>query len=136
MTHRVTRVILAALLLAPLSTGGAATPTPSAGPTISRDAVAQSVENREPVGMSETFPASVGSLVYFTEVKEIRETMTLTHVWSHKGQVMAEISLKVEPPSWRTWSSKRILPEWTGEWKVEVKSADGTVLASKSFTIK
>ncbi len=136
MTQRTIRVILATLLLPSLSLSHAATTAPSEGPTISRDAVAQSVENREPVGMSETFPASVESLVYFTEVKDIRETMTLTHVWSHKGQVMAEISLKVEPPSWRTWSSKRILPEWTGEWKVEVKSADGTVLASKSFTIK
>ncbi|MCX5752763.1 MAG: DUF2914 domain-containing protein, partial [Candidatus Krumholzibacteria bacterium] len=38
--------------------------------------------------------------------------------------------------SWRTWSSKKILPEWQGTWRVDVLAPDGEVLKSGSFAVK
>ncbi|MGH7644461.1 MAG: DUF2914 domain-containing protein, partial [Gemmatimonadales bacterium] len=35
----------------------------------------------------------------------------------------------------RTWSRKTVVPEWTGPWRVEVRDAGGTVLATVSFTV-
>jgi hypothetical protein len=49
---------------------------------------------------------------------------------------MARVSLRVAGPNWRTWSSKTILPEWTGEWRVDVVGPDGTVLRSVDFTVR
>lgn len=143
MTKTLFSVVLAALLLLPVTPFAA---QPSAdqpavakekpGLTIARGVVARSVEKRDAVGVAETFPPDVGNVVFFTEIKNNPQPTTITHVWSYKGKVMAEVSLKVEGSTWRTWSQKRILPEWTGEWKVEAKSADGAVLAAKDFTVK
>ncbi|NIU01322.1 MAG: DUF2914 domain-containing protein [Nitrosopumilaceae archaeon] len=37
---------------------------------------------------------------------------------------------------WRTWSSKRIVEEWTGTWRVDVVSTAGKVLKSKEFVVE
>jgi hypothetical protein len=42
----------------------------------------------------------------------------------------------VRTPAWRTWSSKTLLPEWTGEWMVEVLTSDGTPLESVIFFVQ
>jgi hypothetical protein len=36
---------------------------------------------------------------------------------------------------WRTWSSKTIPPEWSGEWSVEIRDASGAVLETVGFTV-
>jgi hypothetical protein len=41
----------------------------------------------------------------------------------------------VKSVSWRTHSSKTILPEYTGEWKVEVMSKDGELLKQIYFAV-
>jgi len=37
---------------------------------------------------------------------------------------------------WRTFSSKRILPQYTGEWRVEIISQDGALLKKISFVLE
>jgi hypothetical protein len=41
----------------------------------------------------------------------------------------------VRSPAWRTWSTKQIEPEWTGEWTVRIEDAEGRVLDTLRFTI-
>ena len=45
-----------------------------------------------------------------------------------------EVTFDVKGARWRVWSSKTLLPEWLGEWKVSVVDDDGKVLHSDSFT--
>ncbi len=96
--------------------------------------VCTSVENRAPVGAADQFPATVGKLACFSEVKG--GSGKVVHVWLHGDKQLASIELQVKGERWRTWSEKRIPADATGKWKVEVRAEDGTVLASKEFTVQ
>ncbi len=104
--------------------------------SVGRAAFARGVVAREPVGVSDTFPADVGEVYFFTHILGAEKPTEILHVWIHNGWEMAIVPLEVQSPSWRTWSSKRILPEWTGEWTVEVRETDGTVIYRASFRIE
>ncbi|RMH43608.1 MAG: DUF2914 domain-containing protein, partial [Gammaproteobacteria bacterium] len=58
------------------------------------------------------------------------------HVWYWQDREMARVDLPVRSSNWRTWSSKRILPEWTGPWRVVVEDAAGKVVAEKVFRVE
>ena len=97
---------------------------------------ARGVVAREPVGVSDTFPPDVGEVYFFTHILGAEKPTEILHVWIHEGWEMAIVPLEVQSPSWRTWSSKRILPEWKGEWTVEVRETDGTVIYRASFRVE
>ena len=48
---------------------------------------------------------------------------------------MARVSLPVRSAKWRTYSSKKIVPEWTGEWEVQVVDSAGIELAKAKFRV-
>jgi hypothetical protein len=43
--------------------------------------------------------------------------------------------LPVRSIAWRTYSEKKILPQWTGNWEVKVVDTTGATLTSVAFTI-
>ncbi|MGH7481332.1 MAG: DUF2914 domain-containing protein, partial [Longimicrobiales bacterium] len=43
--------------------------------------------------------------------------------------------LTARGPRWRTWSSKDVPADWTGDWTVRVLDANGAELESVSFTV-
>lgn len=98
--------------------------------SVARYAFARQIEAREPIGASEAFPVGMTELYFFTQIVGAEEPTDVTHVWIYGGREMYAISLPVEGISWRTWSSKAISPELTGEWTVQVRDADGIPLLS------
>jgi hypothetical protein len=46
------------------------------------------------------------------------------------------LNIPVRSSSWRTWSSKRILKEWQGIWRVDILLPGGKLLISKEFLVK
>jgi hypothetical protein len=107
-----------------------------AGVSVARKIFATDVVAREPVEPAETFPPEVGTIYFYTQFLDIGGPTTLVHAWVYKGQTVAEVELYVEGKSWRTWSSKKIMPHQTGEWTVEVRDDNGGVIDSAKFTIK
>ena len=101
-----------------------------------RGVVTTAVVNREPSGDGSVFPPSTGALYYFTEVDGISTPTQITHIWYYQDQKMAEIPLSLEGPRWRTWSSKRILENWVGSWKVEAVDQSGNVLSFQTFSVQ
>lgn len=99
-------------------------------------AIAPTIENRSPQSTAQSFPATVGTLYCFTKVVDAREETSITHTWYYQDREMAEVILSVRSPCWRTWSSKKIIPEWRGSWRVEVTAEDGTLLKSIDFTVE
>lgn len=93
------------------------------------------VENREIVNPSTSFPADVGQVYCFTLIEGADSETTVTHIWYLDGVEMATVDLPVRGSSWRTWSTKTIFSDWTGEWSVDVLDAEGSLLMSKSFTV-
>jgi hypothetical protein len=92
------------------------------------------ISERRPVDAGETFPASVGRLYCFTELTGAADGK-ITHVWYREGQEMARIELPVSSSHWRTWSSKTLLPEWTGKWEVQILDGSGNLLKIIPFTL-
>ncbi|HEX7047897.1 MAG TPA: DUF2914 domain-containing protein [Gammaproteobacteria bacterium] len=107
-----------------------------AEPEVARAQFTSKVENREPVDeVSQEFQAEQEPLYFFTEVKNAAGE-TITHRWMHNGEVVAEVPLQVGSDSWRTWSSKEFIPEWEGEWTVEVVDSQGNTLVEESVTVQ
>jgi len=102
---------------------------------IERVAVSTGVENRQPVGESDTFADSVGTLFCYTEIRGMGDSTTVSHVWYHGENRRADVKLNVRGYRWRTWSTKVIQKDWTGDWRVDIVSADGKILKSKRFRI-
>lgn len=97
---------------------------------------AESVENREAVNIDTTFSADIGNIYCYTQVTGATDTTQIAHVWYYKDEEKARINLDVRSNDWRTWSSKTILENWTGRWRVMIEGPDGNVLATKTFVIK
>ncbi len=98
-------------------------------------AISTGVHDRIPTGISSRFDSSVGKLYAFTRIVGAEGDTRVYHKWYHGGTLMADIPLTVRSGDWRTWSSKNVLPDWTGNWRVVVVSENGTVLGTVDFAI-
>ncbi len=93
------------------------------------------VEERQPVGVDTVFSDTVEKVYCFTKVTGATDTVSVSHVWYFKNSEVAKVSLSVKSKTWRTWSSKNIVKEWDGKWRVDVLSSNGDVIKSKEFLI-
>jgi DUF2914 family protein len=85
---------------------------------------------------STRYPETVGTITFWTRLAGGSPGRWVEHVWFHGEKEIARVRQRVEAPTWRTWTRKRILAEWTGDWRVEVRADDGTLLAERFFTIE
>jgi len=106
-----------------------------AGIQVENGVLAAAVEDREPVGVAESFGADVGRVCYHTILVGDFGATTIEHVWERAGEEAARVSLDVQGPRWRTWSCKKIPAEWAGAWRVLAVDASGTELQALSFTV-
>ena len=97
-------------------------------------AVCISVVDRTPQGTDTTFALSVGSLYCWSKVTGASGETTVTHVWLHNGEVLAQVPLPVRSTSWRSWSQKNLYG-MVGNWEVKVVDATGNTLGRVSFTV-
>ena len=93
------------------------------------------VKNRTPIGIKNNFSDSVERVFCFTKLSSTEDRTSISHVWYYNDVQMAIVDLPVNARSWRTWSSKRIVREWTGVWRVDVISATGHIIFSEDFTV-
>ena len=101
--------------------------------TVSRALFTIGIDNREPVIMVDSIsPDSYTSISFFTELNGM-SGKTVTHQWIFDGRVMFEKSFEVNGDRWRIWTSKTLIPDWTGTWTVKVLNEDGSVLERKTF---
>lgn len=98
--------------------------------------ICTSVEDRQPVGVDSVFNADIGRLYCFTKLTSKTDTAEISHVWFLGNTQMAKVDLPIRAKDWRTWSSKRILLDWVGDWKVEIQDSEGNVLYEVFFVIK
>lgn len=101
--------------------------------TVSRALFTIGIDNREPVIMVDSISAdSYNSISFFTELNGMSGE-TVTHQWMFDDKVMFEKSFEVSADRWRVWTSKTLLPDWTGTWTVKVLNEDGSLLERKTF---
>ncbi|MDQ2070275.1 DUF2914 domain-containing protein [Natronospira bacteriovora] len=90
------------------------------------------VEDREPIDSVTELGTDHDRIIFFMEVRGM-EGAELVHRYRFDGEVQAEVDLAIGGPRWRTWSSKRLVPEWQGTWTVDVVDSEGEVHGSWSF---
>ncbi len=98
--------------------------------------VCQEVVDRLPIGTGDVFDKGTGKVFCFTRVVGLNDGGDIIHNWYYKGTLKSTTRLSVGSSNWRTWSSKSINPEFTGEWMVEVLTEDGRPLESLIFFIQ
>ncbi|MET6757146.1 DUF2914 domain-containing protein [Pseudoalteromonas sp. NCIMB_1079] len=104
---------------------------------ISRAVLTRKVSKREPTNV---FAADIRlsqfeeGLSFFSEIKNL-QGQQVKHVWSFEGETMAEITLNVTSPRYRTYSTKNIMNTQTGHWRVDVVDEQGNLIAQKEFRI-
>ncbi len=124
------------VFLAGVAMGQEAQPTPASELKIEQAVIAKDVQNREPVEPGDKFSADVGKVYCFNRISGAKGETEIKHVWYMGDKVVSEIPLKINGPTWRTWSYKTIDKTMIGAWKVEVKDSDGKVLTTIAFTIE
>jgi len=104
---------------------------------VSRAVLTTDVVDREPVNVlkNDVKLAQISnSLSFFSELRNM-QGQTVRHQWYYQDQQLASIELAVNSPRFRTYSTKNIMPEQLGDWRVEVIDAEGNLLAQKEFRI-
>jgi hypothetical protein len=97
--------------------------------------ICKNVVDRQPVEPGSRFPASVGKLYCFTKIDNIANSENIVHAWYFGDTQRALVTLKINPPSWRTYSSKIIQSHEVGPWRVEIRDATGNVLDTVRFEV-
>jgi hypothetical protein len=124
----VCRVIIALCLLIPFVNAQQA-----AAISVEDSTICTGVANREAVDAGASFAVSVGRLYCFSKIADIQGSTEIVHVWYYGETERARISLGVNPPAWRTYSSKIIQAHEIGSWRVEILDAAGNLLETLKF---
>lgn len=79
--------------------------------------------------------AAPGRLVLYTRVKSPRDT-TVVHRWYHGNALRQSVRLGIQgnaTEGYRTYSRQTVTD---GDWRVEVRSADGAILHEERFVVR
>ena len=98
--------------------------------------IAREIVDRVPKDDGTEFSADVQRLYCFTEIINGTDG-EIRHRWFFNNKKVSEVSLKIKSDRYRTYSSKTIIPEMAGAWKVDIiDAADESLLHSLEFTVK
>jgi hypothetical protein len=98
-------------------------------------AIGEDVVNREVVSQGASFSTSVGKLYCFSKIANIDSHTNVVHAWYYGSEERARVSLNVNPPAWRTYSSKIIQAHEIGVWRVEILDQNGNLLDTVRFQV-
>ena len=113
-----------------------AAPMEAADFMVNRLVMGTGVENSEPVGVAETFPATTEKVYCFLEAGNITKDTEASFVWFHGDKEMLKTNLALKMgPRWRTYANKTVL-EMKGDWKVEIRDQAGKVLKDIKFKVE
>lgn len=103
---------------------------------VKRLVIGTGVENSEPIGVAETFPASTEKVYCFLEATDIAKDTEVSFVWFSGEKEMSKFSVPLkEGPRWRTYAYKN-LREIKGDWKVEIRDSEGKVVKDVKFKVE
>ncbi len=104
--------------------------------TVGRLVVGTGVENREPVGAAETFPATTEKVYCFLEATEISKDTEVSFVWFLGDKEMSKTNLPLTMgPKWRTFANKTV-GGMKGDWKVEIRDSGGNLVKEVKFKVE
>jgi hypothetical protein len=128
--------LVTALGIVPMAYGQDNPKPETTGFIIARAVIGTGVEQGEPVGVADVFPASTEKVYCFLEAKDVGQDTEVSFVWFYGQKEMLKTGLPLKKgPRWRTNASKN-LRELKGEWKVEIKDQSGKLLKEVKFKVE
>ena len=103
---------------------------------VAEGTITTAIEDQMPVDRIDSYRADFGKLYCYTRIVGAQEDTEVTHVWYYQDNELARVTLSVRSADWRTYSSKRFLPQWAGQWKVVVLDADKNEIATIPFSLE
>ena len=97
--------------------------------------ICKNIADRQPVEPGTSFAVSVGRLYCYSKITDISNSTEIVHVWYYGDTERARITLSINPPSWRTYSSKIIQAHEIGKWHVNILDASGNLLENVEFEV-
>ena len=97
--------------------------------------ICKGIADRQAVEPGNSFPVSAGKLYCYNKITNIGTATEVVHAWYYGDTQRAQVRLNVNPPSWRTYSSKIIQPHEIGAWRVDILDATGNRLETVQFEI-
>ena len=99
---------------------------------VARAIFTSGIENREPTDTITSLSNDKNKIYFYSELTGLGG-QSVTHRWEYQGRTMGEIKFNVGGPRWRVWSSKTLLPQWTGEWRVSIIDGSGNKVGEEAF---
>ena len=90
------------------------------------------MQGREPIDTITKLSNDKNQIYFFSELSNLGGQVVV-HRWEYQGKPMGEVKFNVGGPRWRVWSSKTLLPQWTGEWRVSIIDGAGNKVGESSF---
>jgi len=103
--------------------------------TVSEASLCLDVVDLSCVGENDQFPVEAGKIYCFSRIIGAQSPVSITHVWYYGDREVARVSLAVNSPNWRTYSSKKILRSQIGEWHVDILGPEGELLREIVFNV-
>ena len=103
---------------------------------VARLAVGTDVQEREPIGVADVFPAGTQTVYCFLEARDITQATEIEMVWYFGDEEVARVPLTIGAgPRWRTYTRKQV-GDWQGNWKVYLQDAAGQILGTIQFVVE
>ena len=103
-------------------------------PNVTRAILTTAIVDKEPTDEIVSIDKNQERIYFFTEFANLKGKV-IKHRWEYQGKIMAEVNFNIGSSQWRCYSSKNILPEWTGVWTVSVIDDENQVLAETYFEV-
>jgi hypothetical protein len=117
-----------------------ATPTPPTRPAVRPTVVTAELCTALSEWRCKTADSQVppGPMFFYTQVRSGTAT-TVEHRWYQGDRLRQTVELRIQPNTgagYRTYSRNTISSDRVGDWRVELRSADGAVLHQERFTVR
>jgi hypothetical protein len=82
-------------------------------------------------------PVPTGPLFFYTQIKSTSAT-NVEHRWYHDNRLHQSVKLRIQAnrtAGYRTYSRNVMTSDSAGDWRIELRSEDGSVLHQERFTV-
>lgn len=128
-------VLIAALFLILTLTVQAESQPAAAKVRLVQAVMCESIEAYEPRHIAVAFSIDTGRISCFTSFDNVSAETAVDHKWFRRHELVTTKRLTIKPPSWSTYSSIQLREADKGPWRVEVRQADGALLATLRFSV-
>lgn len=108
--------------------------TPAKAAATAEVSVGTAVADHAITGAAESFPKGTAKLYCLSKVTGAADT-EVEHVWYKGDAEQGRVKLKIGGSPWRTYSSKTLGDDASGDWRCDVVQ-DGKVIQSAKFKVE